>query len=68
MRRVPGLAGLVQPDGDDRGVPGGGGRDASRGIRDIFIPADKGYGNAGFGSAVPPNGDLAFEVNLISMT
>lgn len=37
------------------------------GKRTVFIPTALGYGATGAGSAVPPNADLIFEIELISI-
>lgn len=37
------------------------------GIRDIQIPAALGYGAAGAGASIPPNSNLVFEVQLLSV-
>jgi hypothetical protein len=36
------------------------------GIRDVFIPAVKGYGAAGSPPKIPPNADLVFEIKLLT--
>ncbi|MGL6076482.1 MAG: FKBP-type peptidyl-prolyl cis-trans isomerase [Fimbriiglobus sp.] len=36
------------------------------GIRQIFIPSALGYGTEGFGTSIPPNSDLVFEVKLLA--
>ena len=37
------------------------------GKRTVYIPTALGYGATGAGSAVPPNADLIFEIELISI-
>lgn len=37
------------------------------GKRRLYIPADLGYGERGAGSAIPPNSDLIFEIELVSI-
>ena len=37
------------------------------GIREIFIPSALGYGSTGAGSSIPPNSDLVFAVQLVSV-
>lgn len=36
------------------------------GTRRLFIPASLGYGEAGSGSAIPPNSDLVFDIELFA--
>ena len=38
------------------------------GKRRLFIPAAKGYGEAGSGASIPPNSDLIFDIELINTT
>lgn len=38
------------------------------GIRTIFIPSALGYGSAGAGASIPPNSDLVFQVQLLSVS
>jgi hypothetical protein len=38
------------------------------GERRLYIPAEKGYGEAGSGSSIPPNSDLIFDIQLINTT
>jgi len=35
--------------------------------RRLFIPADKGYGEAGSGANIPPNSDLIFDIELLGV-
>ncbi len=37
------------------------------GKRRLVIPSELGYGEAGFGDAIPPGAELTFEVELISI-
>lgn len=37
------------------------------GTRRLLIPAALGYGTAGSGSSIPPNSDLVFDIELISV-
>jgi FKBP-type peptidyl-prolyl cis-trans isomerase len=37
------------------------------GTRTLFIPAALGYGARGAGSAIPPNADLIFDVELFDV-
>lgn len=37
------------------------------GKRTIYIPSDMGYGARGAGSAIPPNSNLIFEVELVEI-
>lgn len=37
------------------------------GQRRLFIPAALGYGTRGAGSAIPPNADLIFDIELVSI-
>lgn len=36
------------------------------GTRRLFIPPSLGYGESGFGSVIPPNSDLIFDVTVLS--
>lgn len=38
------------------------------GVRRLYIPAAKGYGEAGSGSSIPPNSDLIFDIELFNTT
>jgi FKBP-type peptidyl-prolyl cis-trans isomerase len=49
--------------GWDQGVPGM----KVGGKRKLMIPAELGYGSRGAGSAIPPNADLVFEVELLEI-
>ncbi len=49
--------------GWDEGIPGM----RQGGKRALRIPASMGYGSQGFGSLIPPNSDLEFEVELIQV-
>jgi len=35
--------------------------------RRLFIPSDKGYGEAGSGANIPPNSDLIFDIELLAV-
>lgn len=35
--------------------------------RRLFIPSDKGYGEAGSGANIPPNSDLIFDIELLGV-
>jgi peptidylprolyl isomerase len=37
------------------------------GKRTLHIPADLGYGERGAGNSIPPNADLVFEIELVSI-
>jgi FKBP-type peptidyl-prolyl cis-trans isomerase len=37
------------------------------GQRRLHIPAALGYGERGAGNAIPPNADLIFEIELVSI-
>lgn len=49
--------------GWDEGIPGM----CEGGKRSLRIPASMGYGSQGFGSLIPPNSDLEFEVELLKV-
>ncbi len=55
-------AGMVIP-GWDEGVAGM----KEGGHRTLYIPAKLGYGARGAGSAIPPNADLIFDVELVKV-
>ena len=38
------------------------------GTRRLMIPAEQAYGASGSGSSIPPNSDLVFDIELISVT
>lgn len=38
------------------------------GVRRLYIPAAKGYGESGSGSSIPPNSDLIFDIELFNTT
>jgi FKBP-type peptidyl-prolyl cis-trans isomerase FkpA len=38
------------------------------GVRRLYIPAAKGYGEAGSGESIPPNSDLIFDIELFNTT
>lgn len=50
-------------EGWDKGVPGM----KVGGKRMLYIPSEMGYGARGAGSAIPPNADLIFEVELLDV-
>ena len=37
------------------------------GTRRLMIPAAQAYGEAGSGESIPPNSDLVFDIELISV-
>lgn len=37
-------------------------------VRRLYIPSEKGYGEAGAGANIPPNSDLIFDVELLEFT
>jgi FKBP-type peptidyl-prolyl cis-trans isomerase len=55
------VGGLIE--GWTEGVPGM----REGGKRKLIIPAEKGYGAQGSGS-IPPNSDLVFEIELVSIS
>jgi len=55
------LSGVIE--GWTEGVPGM----KVGGIRRLVIPSEKAYGESGSGSSIPPNSDLVFDIELISV-
>lgn len=50
-------------DGWKQGIPGM----KAGGVRRLTIPAEQAYGSAGSGASIPPDSDLVFDIELISV-